>query len=215
MSNVLVLSFEGFSFSTRQLYEQLLPKLLSRAIVHESLTVQDAMNYISSSWPSIILVTDSVILRDDGRELLGAVADYTQRGHSAIFMGFFASTAEEDDLDMMFSEYFNLSWRVVKTDTYEATIAAPDPNMLRTTTLTKSFEPEAVWLRNVAPAQAIYTSPYQGVSIAYAAMARVGFGTLGYIGDSNFGNDPERLILAMCHLDREEDIESNTQDMEG
>jgi hypothetical protein len=44
MPNVLVLSFEGFSFSSRQLYEQLLPKLLSRANIHESLTIQDAMN---------------------------------------------------------------------------------------------------------------------------------------------------------------------------
>ena len=44
MPNILVLSLEDFSFSSRQLYEQLLPKLISRAAIHESLTIQDAMN---------------------------------------------------------------------------------------------------------------------------------------------------------------------------
>jgi hypothetical protein len=28
---------------------------------------------------------------------------------------------------------------------------------------------------------------------------------LGYIGDTGFGDEPERLVLAMCHLDRPED----------
>jgi hypothetical protein len=39
-------------------------------------------------------------------------------------------------------------------------------------------------------------------NVAYGAFSRVGLGKLGYIGDVNFGEEPERLILAMCHLDR-------------
>lgn len=78
MPNVLVLLLEGFSFSSRQLYEQLLPKLLSRGAIHESNTIQDAINYILSGWPSIILVTDPVITAQNGesQRLLAAVAEH-------------------------------------------------------------------------------------------------------------------------------------------
>ncbi|KAK7189639.1 hypothetical protein PSPO01_04029 [Paraphaeosphaeria sporulosa] len=218
MPNVLVLSFEGFSFSSRQLYEQLLPKLLSRAAIHESLTIQDAMNYILSGWPNVILVTDPVIAEEseESQRLLEAVADYTKH-HSCttILMGFFVAAIETETLDYIFKHHFNLKWKALPEEpsTHEARIHASDQSLLRTTTLVPKLVANAAWLTGVAPPQATYFGPIER-GIAYAAFTRVGLGKLGYIGDTGFGDEPERLVLAMCHLDRPEDRVMHDEDFE-
>jgi hypothetical protein len=217
MPNVLVLSFEGFSFTARQLYEQLLPKLLSRAAVHESQTIQDALSYIQSGWPSVILVTDAIIASedDDSEHLLAAVADYTKHGHTTILMGFFASAIEPATANTIFRDYFGLKWEIESEtpSTHPVKLAIPDEGLLRTHILPKSFVPEAYWLRKVSGAQMIYLSSSGGL-LFYSALAKVGLGKLGYIGDTGFGNEPERLVLAMCHLDRPEDSLEDIENME-
>ncbi|KAF2448956.1 hypothetical protein P171DRAFT_481993 [Karstenula rhodostoma CBS 690.94] len=209
MPNVLVLSFEDFSFSSRQLYEQLLPKLLSRAAIHESLTTQDAINYILSGWPNVILVTDPVIAEEseESQKLLETVADYTKH-HSCttILMGFFVAAIETQTLDYIFKHHFHLRWKAAPEEhtSHEARLIASDQSLLRTTTLVPKFVAQAAWLTQVTPAQATYLGPIER-GWAYAAFTRVGLGKLGYIGDTGFGDEPERLVLAMCHLDRPED----------
>lgn len=68
-----------------------------------------------------------------------------------------------------------------------------------------SFNSKAVFLSRVPTAETVYVASASAANVAYAAYARVGLGKLGYIGDVNFGDEPERLILSMCHLDRPED----------
>ena len=117
MPNVLVISLEEFSFSSRQLYEHLLPKLLSRAAIHEATTVQDALNYILSGWPNVILIADPVIAEDtdEHRRLLEVVADHTRHGCTTVLMGLFAVAIESETLDSRFKEYFDLRWRVAES----------------------------------------------------------------------------------------------------
>ncbi|KAF9737215.1 hypothetical protein PMIN06_000873 [Paraphaeosphaeria minitans] len=218
MPNVLVLSFEGFSFSSRQLYEQLLPKLLSRAAIHESLTIQDAMNYILSGWPNVILVTDSVIAEEseESQRLLETVAEYTKH-HSCttILMGFLIAAIETETLNYIFKHHFDLKWKVLPEEptTHAAKIYASDLSLLRTTTLVPKLVANAAWLTGVPPSQATYIGPTEE-GMVYAAFTRVGLGKLGYIGDTGFGDEPERLVLAMCHLDRSEDHVRHEEDLE-
>ncbi|KAF2248352.1 hypothetical protein BU26DRAFT_332003 [Trematosphaeria pertusa] len=207
MPNVLVISFEEFSFSSRQLYEHLLPKLLSRAAIHESTIVQDALNYILSGWPNVILIADPVIAEDTDkhRRLLEAVADHTRHGCTTVLMGLFAVAIESETLDARFKEYFDLRWRVAESTTHQVRLMATDESMIRTASLFPVFHANAVFLGRVPAAQTVYAGSSGATMTAYAAYARVGLGKLGYIGDTNFGEEPERLILAMCHLDRPED----------
>ncbi|ORY15192.1 hypothetical protein BCR34DRAFT_191286 [Clohesyomyces aquaticus] len=216
MPNVLILSLEGFSFSARSLFQQLLPKLLSRAAVHESLTIQDALNYILTGWPTIILITDAVITGEDkdSQRLLHAVADYTKHGCTTVMMGLFAGEAEPDLLNHIFSKDFGLLWRVSEYTSYDTHLLSPDENLIRTSSLVASFSPKAVFLRRVPTAQTVYVASSSSSNVAYATYARVGLGKLGYIGDVNFGEEPERLILAMCHLDRPEDYLQETEEVE-
>ena len=214
MPNVLILSFEGFSFSARQLYEQLLPRLLSRAAVHESTTFQDALNYIQSGWPNVILVTDSVIAEesDDAEQLLEAVADYTKHGHTTVLMGLFSASIDHKTLNFVFNEHFGLRWEVAESASHETVLANPDESLIRTRTLTRNLYPEAVYLKKVSSSEAVYMTAGGVSHYVYGAITRVGLGKLGYVGEIGFGNESERLILAMCHLDRPEDSPEGMDD---
>ncbi|KAH7359624.1 hypothetical protein BKA66DRAFT_574098 [Pyrenochaeta sp. MPI-SDFR-AT-0127] len=205
MPNVLVLSFEGFSFSSRQLYEHLSPKLLSRAAVHESLTIQDALHWIHSGWPNIVLVSDPVITTAESKTLLDTLVEYTKHGCTTVCMGLFAPAVESQDLDNFFKA-FHLRWRAGKSAQHEAKLVSVDANMIRTDSLVPSFYADALFLSGAAHEQLVYHAfDPSATANAYATYGRVGLGKLGYIGDTGFGEEAERLILAMCHLDRPED----------
>lgn len=206
MPNILILSLDGFVFSSRQLYEELLPKLLSRAIVHESCRISDALAYIQSGWPSTILVTDGVIAKNnpDSKLLREAVATATQRGCTTILMSFFPSSVEPEDLNVLLQEGFGLRWEAAMVAVLETILSTPDPNLISRKNLTPLFRYEAAWLRRVPPTEAVYIAMYNGSVLAHSALGRVGLGKLGYVGDVNFTNEAEQLILAMCHLDRDE-----------
>jgi hypothetical protein len=204
MPNALVITLDGFSASSRQLYPQLFTKVLSRSAVHESLTADDALNYIGSGWPSIIFLSDAAIAREENRDLLEAATDWTRQGCTLLFMGFFAPAIGHDELNTIFKEHLNLKWRVAEYSSHDVRLHHTiDESMLRRTTLIPAFQATAVYLTHVPANELVYAGGPQ--YLAYAAFARVGLGKLGYIGDVNFGEEPERLILAMCHLDRLED----------
>jgi hypothetical protein len=204
MPNLLVISLEGFSASSRQMYPQLFPKILSRTAVHESLTTEDALNYIGAGWPNVILVSDSAIIEDENSELLAATINWIKHGGTIVFMGFFASTVESDKLNAMFKEQFGLKWRVSEYGSHDVRLHhSVDENMLRKASLVRAFQAKAVYLGHVPTSDIVYAGGPR--NLAYAAFVRVGLGKVGYIGDVDFGEEPERLILAMCHLDRSED----------
>jgi hypothetical protein len=74
----------------------LLPKLLSRGNVHESLSAQDALNYLSAGLPSIILVTDPAITFDELEhgELRQALVNWTKDSGITVLMGLFAEAVD-------------------------------------------------------------------------------------------------------------------------
>ncbi|KAF2819406.1 hypothetical protein CC86DRAFT_145599 [Ophiobolus disseminans] len=204
MPNLLVISLEGFSASSRQMYPQLFPKVLSRTVVHESLTPEDALHYIGAGWPNIILVSDPAITRAENRELLVATTGWVKHGCTLVLMGFFASTIDYDELDAVFKEHFGLKWRVAQCAGHDVRLQhSVEETMIRRASLVPSFQAKAIYLGYVPATELVYGGG--GYNLAYAAFARVGLGKLGYIGDVNFGEEPERVILAMCHLDRPED----------
>ena len=222
MHNILVLSFEGFSFSSRQLYQQLLPKLLSRAVVHESTESKDALNYIATGWPSTILVTDPFITQetDESRRLLDAVVAHTKQGCVTLLIGFFAAAVQYPRFDHILKHSFDLPWRVGAYTTGTNRLVDLEQHTIRRASLIPSFYTKSVYLQHVPPAHMIYAGPSgpsrgysgSGGGVAYAAFASVEFGKLGYIGDVDFGEEPEKLILAMCRLDREEDWLRESED---
>jgi hypothetical protein len=210
MPNLLFISLEGFSASSRQMYPLLFSKILSRTVVHESLTSEDALNYIKTGWPNIILVSDPAIVDESNRDLLTATTDWVRHGCTVVFMGFFAATIQEPRLDAMFKEHFRLKWRAAEYTKHDVRLSRHiDETTIRRASLVPEFYPKALYLSHVPISDAIYTGGT--ANVAYAALRRFGLGKLGYIGDVNFGEEPERLILAMCGLDRSEDSLETTE----
>lgn len=207
MPNLLVLSLDGFSASSRQMYPQLFSKILSRTAVHESLTSEDALNWIGSGWPNIILCSDPSLMDIKNRDLLTATIDWIKHGCTMVCMGFFSSTVDYPVMDNLFREHFRLKWRVAAETSHEVRLQhSVDETMIRRASLVPKFHANAVYLGHVPAHEVVYAGG--PANIAYAAFARIGLGKLGYIGDVNFGEEPERLILAMCHLDRPEDTDT-------
>jgi len=210
MPNTLVMSLEGFCISSRQLYPSLFGKVLSRSNVHESLTLDDALNYLRTGWPDIVLVSDPGITRAKNKELLDVITDWIKDGGIILLLGFFVTTTEVTRLDSLFKEQFGLRWRVAEYDAMHDVrlYKAIDENMIRRASLVPEFQAQAVFLGHVPANEVIYTGGPK--NLAYAAFARVGLGKVGYVGDVNFGEEPERLIIAMGHLDRPEDAFQST-----
>lgn len=157
----------------------------------------------------MILVTDPVITQEtaDSQKLLDTVADYTKHHCcTTILMGFFVAAMETDTLDYIFKHHFGVRWKAMPEEptTHEARLISTDQCLLRSTTLVPKLAANAAWLTNIPPSQAVYFGPVER-GMVYAAFTRVGLGKLGYIGDTGFDDEPERLVLAMCHLDRPED----------
>jgi hypothetical protein len=187
---------------------------LSRAVVHESVTIQDAHHYVSSGWPNVILITDPIITHKDkeSRDLLAEVVRLTHQGCTTILMGFFAAAVHFDRLDEILNNDFGLRWRTSEYTKNDTKLHVLDENLMRTTTLAPTFYAKALYLGHVPTAQTVYSGRTGADPNAYAAYARVGLGKLGCIGDVNFDEEPERLILAMCHLDRPEDATQKPKD---
>lgn len=221
MVNVLLICLSGFSFSARQYYETLLPKLLARAVVHESLCIDDALTWIRASWPRLILVTDAEITNHEpkSKELLEAIKHSTKvMGITTILMGYFADEASPECMTWIFQEQFELLWEPVTTLETEGTrydgatpttsdirvgLGSPDPHLIRMDNLVATpFTPEAVYLRRVPLGEAVYSGAAEGQIVTCAAIGRTGLGKLGFVGDVNTGEEAERAILAMGALDR-------------
>lgn len=207
MRNILIVSLRGPTLAYDQEFGRILPTLQTRATLHESLDLQDALNYINSGWPTHILLPDGTITQESpiGERLLVAVRDYTKQGCTTIAMATFPTTVSFNGLEDMFLS-FGLLWQVEEYSTrYIAFNRHVDASYLRQLVLNKNrFVAGVLSLNNVARRDTVYYTlqKEKGKHFAYAAMGRVGLGKLGYIGDTGFGEEPEHLLIAMCHLDR-------------
>jgi hypothetical protein len=161
MPNLLILSLDGFSASSRQMYPQLFSKILSRAAVHESLTSDDALNYIGSGWPNIILCSDPSVADAKNKDLLAAIVDWIKHGCTMIFMGFFAPTIEYPVLDNLFKEHLKLRWRIAAYTSHDVRLQhTVDENMIRRASLAPKFHASAVYLGHVHATEMVYARIY-------------------------------------------------------
>jgi hypothetical protein len=112
-----------------------------------------------------------------------------------IFMGFF-STSEFDVMGSVFKEYCGLRWRVSAYTSHEVRLHQTiDATMIRRPSLVSDFRIKAVYLWHVPAGEVVYDG--EAANLIYAAFARIGLGKLGCVGGVSFGEEPERLILAI------------------
>lgn len=212
MPSILVISLYGKSFFTDVKYKGLLPVLLTKAVVHESLSIDEASSYITSGWPTVLLITDPVLTQRKNAEFTSILVKWVHGGGTAIFMGRFSTDVEWPDLNSLLQLFHKDSirpWAMIAYSKEHVKINK-SINGLRTHTLPETSYVKATFLKNVKREETLYYHKSGDQRLCSAAYAPIGFGWLGYIGDMEYHDGAEKTIIAMCRLD---DYKFNIRDL--
>lgn len=113
-----------------------------------------------------------------------------------------------DALEALFKDGFGFQWELVTSENVITDLVQNDPGLLRTTVLSAIMQNQNLLLRGVPKEQAVYRARQQPERLASVAFAAVGSGKVGFIGCG--GDEVDRLVLAMCGLDRPTDAPGNS-----
>ncbi|KAF2211582.1 hypothetical protein CERZMDRAFT_43168 [Cercospora zeae-maydis SCOH1-5] len=191
-------------------YALLLRELSARFQVDHITNRTQASLLFRNGWHSIVLATDQALADPDNYVLREEARLFIHRGGSLILCCHFAAAAPRLDVEKFFSS-FGLYWR---TGDYHRTehdlnraIAGVDIGGLR-----PRYSQHAVHLRDVDPRHAIYLpaatayvqssvcppSPIEDKTQTPTALATVGQGRLGFMGDVNVEEGTIRTVLTIC-----------------
>ena len=211
MLNILVITLAGDQSTPFGVSDKIAPRLIQRAAVHESRTVKDAIDCLSTDWPNAILVQSNHILENEepSTTLRNHLIERTRNGCTTIFTGYFHwPMYRVDAFEALFKDGFGLQWELVRSENVITDLVQNDPGLLRTTVLSPIMQNQDLLLRGVPREQAVYRARQQPERLASVAFAAVGSGRVGFIGCG--GDEVDRLVLAMCGLDRPTDAPGNS-----
>ncbi|KAF3764088.1 hypothetical protein M406DRAFT_339791 [Cryphonectria parasitica EP155] len=214
---VLLISLDLQPFFDDQ-YSALIDALCNRATIQRAKTADPAIRKLSEdeSAPLVaVLITDAVLAnkKNTGKRVWDAVLAYVRRGGTAVVMGHFSSFVKPLNVKPFF-EQAGLPWEAGvyhrTTTSLNRTVVA---EMLTAVgKLPQSYSQKALAVKNVAPEHVWYASSPDSVieSAVFApdnahtpgqaavALANVGEGRLGYLGDVNAEAESNAVVLAMC-----------------
>ncbi|KAF9927111.1 hypothetical protein BGZ67_007669 [Mortierella alpina] len=195
-----------------EMYAPLLTALRSNAEFQRAENSTSAIRFLSQRpEPSAVLITDEALTLPTNSAVWEAVLAYVRRGGTAIVMGLFPSFVEPDSIKPFFSRA-GLPWSAgpCHRTTLALNPAAVDEANARK--LPQRYSQKAVFVKNVAQENIWYQTDDNSVvqSAVFAptsanatgqtavAMATVGSGKLGYVGDVNAEDGSNAVVLAMC-----------------
>ncbi|KAI1179101.1 hypothetical protein F4777DRAFT_17384 [Nemania sp. FL0916] len=210
---ILLISYNLQSFFDEE-YAALLAKLASRASLKRVTTSAAILAALAEQPPSsAVLITDESLTRHQNRAIWKAVLQYVRQGGTAVCMGHFSPFVTAFETRPFFARA-GLPWEM--GDYLRTTVVLHEAAVGRD--VAASLEPryslKAMFLKNVAPEDTWYctdeaslvesgTPPPMSahrVGEAAVALARVGDGKLGYVGDTNTETGSDLVVLAMCGL---------------
>ena len=205
---VLLLSLNMLPWFDR-MYEDFMHKLCEKATVHRVMEPIPAIRVLTQNFKAV-LVTDEALTTTKHALVWQAILEYVRAGGTAICMGMFSSYARNMG---RFFEKAGLRWD--QGEEHRITVFLNKGRVPQDVQqiLPASYRLQAVFLTFVSPAQAWYrpTEKYiQETQVAEAgavssyeypvAMAKIGDGNLGYVGDVGAEAGSDSVILAMCGL---------------
>ena len=185
-----------------------LGKLEAVATVEHIKYLESIGQILSGQHPQAILVTDGAITRY--HDVISLLLDYVRGGGILILMGNFSSTIRPSELQKFFRDV-GQPWAtadymrtiVHRTDAADVSSQFPLPS---------SYSQKAVFLANVSdddawylPNKTSYTQSFvfpservQNLEQTPIALAKIGNGKLGYVGDVNGEPGSDAVVLTMC-----------------
>lgn len=148
--------------------------------------------------PTSILIADECLSKPQYWNLWEDVVAYVKQGGTAVFMGTFATNVMPGDMEKLFS-FAGLPWAMneIEEGAFLLNGNAMDATDAAFWQLPRTHHHQALTLSGVAPSDAWYTSCSRGTAVA---MADIGRGRLGYVGDVDAEEDTNAIIIAMCRL---------------
>ncbi|KAF9946760.1 hypothetical protein BGZ72_011159 [Mortierella alpina] len=190
----------------------ILSALKSKAEFQQAAQAASALRLLSQlPAPSAVLITDEALTLAQNSAVWDAVLEYVRGGGTAVVMGLFPSFVEPDRIKPFFSKA-GLPWAA---GSYHRTTLALNTSVVDAANASKlppRYSQKAVFVENVAPENMWYMtddgSAVQSMVFAATsahkpgetavAMASVGSGKLGYVGDVNAEAASNAVVLAMC-----------------
>ncbi|KXJ85549.1 hypothetical protein Micbo1qcDRAFT_169301 [Microdochium bolleyi] len=195
--NVLALLIEN-EHLFNDIHANLISSIASRTTFERVSSCEAALEELSRTpLSTVILIADAAITHRQA--LREAVLDRLHAGATVILAGQFSSSVAGGQFDRLMGT-LGLPW---KRGSYERTnlrlwrTAVGHPDTCGK--LPPTYSAKAVYLKHVGPSGMWYTHE-DDFTQAAVALAKVGQGRLGYIGDVNGETDSNQVVLALCGL---------------
>ncbi|KAK4098187.1 hypothetical protein N658DRAFT_561197 [Parathielavia hyrcaniae] len=194
---ILALSLE-YADLFEDIFGSLVSQIFSKAAIERAATYGAAISALSQgSAPDVILVTDAAITRR--RNIFELVADQLYRGSTVVLMGCFSNMVNGGQFDRFFAR-LGLPWThgcsYQRVTTKLRREAVGDRLADR---LPSEYSQKALFVKSLDRSAAWYAEEETSTEAA-VAMAKVGAGKLGYVGDVNGEDGSNAAVLAMCGL---------------
>ncbi len=189
----------------------LLQQTCNLRYAHDMRQVNQAL--LQQQTPTVILLTDDAMTRAKNTSTWERVLEYVRQGGTVIAMGRFSSFVKPNDIKPFFQRA-GLDWDqgAYHRTTLELNRGAIDEEIARE--LLPRYSQKALQLKNVRPEDMWYKTTEVSViesavfapdsahdpGLTAVALAKVGKGRLGYVGDVNAEQGSDAVILAMCKL---------------
>jgi hypothetical protein len=185
-------------------YGPLLDKIFAKAITQRAKTPDVVRLALSENKPSAILITDEALTTREHAQVWDAVLNYVREGGTAVCMGHFSSYVNFLDIKPFFAKA-GLPWEVGAYLRAKVTLNEDTVGIDLEPSLPECYSQKALFLKNVEDAAAWYYPSEDEVIESLmtqtpVALAKVGEGKLGYVGDVNKEEGSDAVVLAMCGL---------------
>jgi hypothetical protein len=197
-----------------EMYAPLLTAIRSDAEFQQAENSTSAVRFLSQlPEPSAVLITDEALTLRENSAIWEAVLEYVRRGGTAVIMGLFPSFVQPNSMKPFFSRA-GLQWGTGSYYRTTLTLNHVAVDVANARKLPQRYSQKAVFVNNVTTdnmwyktddgsvvQSAVFPSTSANTTGETAvAMAAVGRGKLGYVGDVNAGDGSNAVILAMCGL---------------
>ncbi|KAI0889043.1 uncharacterized protein GGS22DRAFT_152988 [Annulohypoxylon maeteangense] len=197
-----------------EIYRSLLTELGTKGKLHRVKKADTAIRLLSENpRPSAVLITDEALTDQKNAHVWEAVLQYVRQGGTAVAMGQFSSFVKPNKMKPFFSKA-GLPW---ESGSYHRTTLVLNQEVVGdvlAAKLVSRYSQKALFVKPVAFEDAWYQTNENSVHESHVfaptsvnnegetavALARVGEGKLGYLGDVNAEKGSEAVILAMCGL---------------
>jgi hypothetical protein len=183
-------------------YGPLIDKICAKAITQRVKTPNGVRHVLSENKPSAILITDEALTTRKHAQVWDTVLNYVREGGTAVCMGHFPNFVNFRDIKPFFAKA-GLPWDLGAYHRAMVGLSQDAVGNGLAASLPACYSQKALFLKNVEDAAAWYR-PSEDIGSLMAetavALAKVGEGKLGYVGDVNQEEGSNAVVLAMCGL---------------